>query len=123
MTIEEQLRNLIIEKYGSVTQFASVIGVPGSTIASILSRGIHKSSIDNVLAMCKALQISADEIAHDRIVSIFEATAAYPTDIEVFVQQAQKHIAKGMTYHDNPLTPEELKTLIIALQIGLDMIK
>lgn len=59
--LEEKIKNLIIEKYGSVRQFALKIDVPYTTIDSILKRGIDNSNVSNVIKMCKALGISVDK--------------------------------------------------------------
>lgn len=58
--LEEKIKELIIEKYGSVRQFALKIDVPYTTIDSILKRGIDNSNVSNVIKMCKALHISID---------------------------------------------------------------
>lgn len=59
--LEEKIKELIIEKYGSVRQFALKIDVPYTTIDSILKRGIDNSNVSNVIKMCKALGISVDK--------------------------------------------------------------
>ena len=41
-TIEEELKELIIAKAGSVNKFAQEIGVAQSTLVSVFSRGINK---------------------------------------------------------------------------------
>lgn len=60
--IEEQIKKIIIEKYGSVRQFAFKIDIPYTTIDSILKRGIDNSNVSNVIKMCKALNISVDKL-------------------------------------------------------------
>ena len=70
MTTEENLKNLIIERYGSVRAFSTAIDLPNSTVRSIFSRGINNSGIDNIIKVCKALGISADELAQGRITPI-----------------------------------------------------
>lgn len=67
MTIEEQLRDLMIKKSGSVNKFSQEIGVPQSTIFSIFQRGVGKANINSIIAICKALNISTDELAEGRI--------------------------------------------------------
>lgn len=67
MTIEEQLRELMIKKSGSVNKFSQEIGVPQSTIFSIFQRGVGKANINSIIAICKALNISTDELAEGRI--------------------------------------------------------
>lgn len=59
--LEEKIKNLIIERYGSIRQFALKIDIPYTTIDSILKRGIDNSNVSNVLKMCKALGISVDK--------------------------------------------------------------
>lgn len=59
--LEDKIKNLIIEKYGSVRQFALKIDIPYTTIDSILKRGIDNSNVGNVIKMCKALDLSIDK--------------------------------------------------------------
>ena len=68
--LEEKLKKLIIEKYGSIRQFALKIDIPYTTIDSILKRGIDNSNVSNVLKMFKALNISADKsIENNELIS------------------------------------------------------
>ncbi|MFI3060360.1 XRE family transcriptional regulator [Streptococcus suis] len=57
---EQNLRELIERRYGSVRQFSLKIDMPASTINSILNRGILNSNVDNVLRICTALGIKPD---------------------------------------------------------------
>ena len=69
--MEEELKKVILEKYGSIRNFSDKIGLPNSTVVSILDRGIGNSNITNVMKMCKALNISADKlIDENKIISI-----------------------------------------------------
>lgn len=70
MTIENRLKRIILEKYGSMREFSKQIGMSQSTFATIMNRGIHKASITNVIKICQALEISADELANDKIVPV-----------------------------------------------------
>ena len=63
---EEKLKNLIIEKYGSVRQFAFKINIPYTTVDSILKRGIDNSNVGNVIKICKALNISVDALLDNK---------------------------------------------------------
>ncbi|MGM9879445.1 MAG: LexA family protein [Bacilli bacterium] len=64
--LEEKIKNLIIEKYGSVRQFAIKIDIPYTTVDSILKRGIDNSNVGNVIKMCKALNISIDNLLENK---------------------------------------------------------
>ena len=63
---EVRLKNLIIEKYGSVRQFSFKIDVPYTTVDSILKRGIDNSNVGNVIKICKALNISIDTLLDNK---------------------------------------------------------
>lgn len=57
---EQQLRSLIEKKYGSVRSFAQEIGMPASTINTILTRGIINSNLNNVLKITNAVGIKVE---------------------------------------------------------------
>ena len=59
MSTEEKLKNYIVMKYGSVRKFAPLTGLPYSTIASILRRGVKNCNLQNLQAICDALNISS----------------------------------------------------------------
>lgn len=64
--LEDKLKELIVEKYGSVRQFALKIDIPYTTVDSILKRGIDNSNVGNVIKMCKALDISIDNLLDNK---------------------------------------------------------
>lgn len=64
--IEDEIKKLIIEKFGSIRQFALKIDIPYTTIDSILKRGIDNSNVSNVIKMCKALDISVDNLVDNK---------------------------------------------------------
>lgn len=81
--LEEKIKELIIEKYGSVRQFALKIDVPYTTIDSILKRGIDNSNVSNVIKMCKALGISVDKsIEANELISNLNFDNATMIDID-----------------------------------------
>ncbi len=64
--LEDKLKDLIIEKYGSIRQFAFKIDIPYTTVDSILKRGLDNSNVGNVIRMCKALDISIDNLLDNK---------------------------------------------------------
>ena len=52
----------LIDMRGSRRSFAESIGLPPTTLQSMLTRGIGKASIDNVMKVCKALGISVEDL-------------------------------------------------------------
>ena len=62
MNREQRLRNLILDRYPSLRQFASETDIPYSSLMTILSRGIGGASFDTVIQLCKVLGINPNEI-------------------------------------------------------------
>ena len=50
---EIRIKEIIIEKYGSIKKFCETINMPWTTLDSILKRGIANSNITNVLKITK----------------------------------------------------------------------
>ena len=57
MSRELKLRNLILDKYTSLRQFAIEADIPYSTLMTLLSRDIGGASFDIVMKICKKLEI------------------------------------------------------------------
>ena len=57
MNREQFLRNLILDNYPSLRQFALEADIPYSSLMTILSRGVGGASFDIVMQICKKLQI------------------------------------------------------------------
>lgn len=85
MTIEDKLKDYILGQYGTVSAFTKAIGMPNSTFATIMKIGLEKSSISNVIKICKALQISTDELAKGNIVPV-QKSEKEDFDITQFIQ-------------------------------------
>lgn len=69
--IEAELKQLIINRYGSLNKFAEQIDLPWTTLDSILKRGITKANIANILKITKELGIDTEELAAGRIVNSY----------------------------------------------------
>ena len=68
MRIEDQLKDMILEKYKSVRAFTMALDVPYSTIDSMLKRGIDGASVVTVLKVCMALDIDIEGLLNNKIV-------------------------------------------------------
>jgi lambda repressor-like predicted transcriptional regulator len=62
--VEEKAKILaeMIDARGSRRAFAEEIGLPPTTLQSMLTRGIGRASVDNVIKVCKALGITVEEL-------------------------------------------------------------
>ena len=67
MTIENKLKELIKEEYGTLKNLSNQIGMPPTTLETILKRGIANANITNIIKITNALNISADALAEGRI--------------------------------------------------------
>lgn len=80
--LEEKIKKIIIEKYGSIRQFSIKINIPYTTVDTILKRGIDNSNVGNVIKMCKALNLSIDNLIDNKeIISNIEFDNATHIDI------------------------------------------
>ena len=57
MSRELHLRNLILDHYPSLRQFARDADIPYSSLMTILSRGVGGASFDLVMQICRKLNI------------------------------------------------------------------
>ena len=81
MTREDYLKEKIKEQ-GTQREFAAKIGMPPSTLFSIL-RNVGGASIDNIIKNCKGLNIKPDELAEiGEEITIPSETKGYYTNSE-----------------------------------------
>ncbi|MDD5901613.1 MAG: hypothetical protein PUC73_12055 [Lachnospiraceae bacterium] len=57
MNREQKLRNLILNQYKSLRQFAIEAEIPYSTLMTLLSRDIGGASFDIVVKICRKLAV------------------------------------------------------------------
>lgn len=67
MSVEEELKELIISRYKSLRQFSIEIDLPYTTLSGMLERGIRNAGIQKVIKICQALAIDTDALADGRI--------------------------------------------------------
>lgn len=67
--IEEKLKDLILSKFKSIREFSNAIGLPYTTVDSILRRGIEKANILNIIKICDVLNIDTEELSKGNIVN------------------------------------------------------
>jgi hypothetical protein len=121
MKIEERLKDLIVLKYGNVANFVREIGLPYSTFKSIMTRGIMNASIGNILKICSALKISADELANGNIVPIAEKSEKI--DIEKLLINYRLNDRISFELDGEQLSEKELRLLSDALEVSLGIIR
>lgn len=68
--IEQDLKEYIILNYQNLNNFCKVIDMPWTTLDAILKRGIKKARIDNIIKICKGLNIDCESLYYGSIVSL-----------------------------------------------------
>lgn len=120
MTIEEKLKELILSRYRSVLVFTNSIGMPYATMTSIFKRGINNSSVVNIIKICNALGISADALAQNRIEPIQSQITEAVELNDIVIELKEK---TPVTLNGEVLLPNEIKTIVNALEISIEMVK
>ena len=122
MTVEERLKELIIKDYGTMKEFTDHIGIPNSTFANILRRGVQNANVVTIIKICQALNISTDDLAEGKIVPLVRSEAA-PTKIEDLFDGVKQQLlnANNLTLANVPVTAEEIMLLVSTLDIALEV--
>lgn len=74
-TAENRIKEIIINKYGSLKKFCEIIEMPWTTLDSILKRGFANSNITNVMKISHELKVDTESLASGKIVDYIEKTA------------------------------------------------
>ena len=65
---EIQLKQVIKNQYRTISAFSKAIGIPSSTINTILEKGIETATFKNIFKICTALHIDCHELGNHCIV-------------------------------------------------------
>ena len=128
MTTEEMLKELILNRYNSIREFAISIDMPNSTIDSIFRRGVGNSSVINIIKICKALNISADALADGEIVPSkprVTSNAVNSYDVNEILNETKDiliHSGK-ITLDGSPITKSGIESIIDAIDVGVEIAK
>lgn len=125
MSIEETLKKLILDRYGSIREFTQKINIPYSTFDTILRRGIQNATVHNVILICNALHISADELADGRITPTNINLDIETRDISADYQRLIAYIknTSDILFDGEPAKKETLDAMLISLETGLSIAK
>ena len=116
MTIENQLKELILLKYGSLREFTFNIGLPYSTLSTILKNGIMTANISNVVKICNALSIKIDELVEGRLVENIPGEKLL--DVEKIFNQTKINIQyPNVKINGQKLDENTKKSLIFSIDL------
>lgn len=120
MTVEERLKELIIKQYGTMKDFTDHIGVPNSTFANILRRGVKNANVLTIIKICQALEISTDDLAEGKIVPLKRPESESERIEDLFEELKQKLLNRGnLTINDEQATEAEIMYFVNTLDAAL----
>ena len=120
MNVEERLKEMIIKQFGTMKDFTDHIGIPNSTFANILRRGVQNANVLTIIKICQALEISTDDLAEGRIVSLKRPTAQPERIEDIFEEVKQKLLnADNLTINDEQATEAEIMYFVNTLDAAL----
>lgn len=124
MNVEERLKELIIKQYGTMKDFTDHIGIPNSTFANILRRGVQNANVLTIIKICQALEISTDDLAEGKIVSL-KRKAAPPTKIEDLFDNLKQQLlnADNLTINNESASAAEILSLVNSLEVAMQVWK
>lgn len=87
--VEEQLKKLIIEKYGSLKKFAESVDIAWSTLDGVIKRGVNKANITSLIKICEGLNIDCESLYYGDIITKQTVLKQEPLS-----EDEQEHIRK-----------------------------
>ena len=124
MTTEEKLKQFILTKHRSVLEFTQSINMPYGTMSSIFKRGLDNSSMSNIIKICNALQISANELANGNIVPINKEPDETTRIEDIFDYIKQRLLnCKNPTLNEHPVEPDAITSIIDGLDLIIEIQK
>lgn len=96
---EARIKEMIIDKYGSLKKFCEIIDMPWTTLDSILKRGISNSNITNVIKITKELKIDTESLASGIITDALKKPDSRQSDLlnSDSGQSDSFHVASSIT--------------------------
>ena len=125
MSIDADLKALILSRYKSIREFSITIDMPYTTLYTIFERGIENASIGNVIRICKALKISTDELAEGRIVSIIDRKPIpidHTIEINDILGETKSRLRHGqtVTLNGKKIDIETIDTICQGIDISVE---
>lgn len=126
MSIEDKLKGLILARYRSLREFTQAIDMPYQTMDSILKRGVDKASISNIIKICQALDISADELANGNLIpSSLRHTTLEMTEVIDILEFLKFNLLErdDLTISGIPADEGDLQLLSDGITITMELLK
>lgn len=120
MTAEDKLKQCILENYGTINDFCTHIGMPTSTVFTILRRGVLCSSTTTMLKICNTLGIELKALTLGEILYVkHEDTETI--EFMQFVSQLED-TSTTFTYKQRVLSKSEREKIAFTLKLALEQL-
>ncbi len=96
--VEKELKEMILKRYGSLSEFCKKVDLPWTTLDSILKRGVEKANIKNILRITSELGIDIESLANGEIKQQAPTTLAAHFDGDDFTPEEQEEISNFVQY-------------------------
>lgn len=107
MTREEYIKNLIVSGGYTIKSFANKIGMPYSTLLSMLKGSIGGAAVDNVIRVCSGLGITINDMCNACKESNSDIeNVSYKLELSIH----EKHIIYA--YRNNPSMQQAVDKLL-----------
>lgn len=125
MTVEQKLKKLIIDTYGSVLEFTNQIGIPNSTLNSIFNRGVNTGTLANILKICDALHISADALARGEIEYTYTPKEQPTNDVNEILANTRRQLLtdRALMFNGKQADDESIQSILDAMEVGIQIAK
>jgi len=112
-----------LTKYKSLREFSQEINMPYSTISTIMNKGIESTSVNKIITICHALNISTDDLVKGKIVPLKQNTT--PTSVEDLIADLTRKLmnADNLTIDERPATEEDLNAIINGIEVTIEIVK
>lgn len=87
--IEQDLKALIVERYGNLKKFTEAINLPWTTLDGVLKRGVNKANITSLIKICDGLKIDCESLYYGKIMP-----KQYFTNSSSLTEHELNHIKK-----------------------------
>ena len=123
MTIENRLKDLILDQYSSIREFTIKIDMAYSTLDSIFKRGIQNATLSNILKICDALHISADALANGEIEYTIDPVKKETHDITQILANTKRQLLTdhALMFNGKPADEESIQSILDAMEIGMEI--
>lgn len=122
MIIEDELKEYILSKYGSLRDFSNIAQIAPSTLYTILTRGLDSANVGNIIKICKTLNISADALADGEIKPKLDWSKT-SLDVKDIVDDTKFKLAHAVTLEGKKVDIEIVESLSDTLDIGYELSK